>query len=155
MKVDAIFTGDKEVEAFLKEIPNRLNVRFTTAAGVRALKKYTVKDAQRRIKMLGLYKTGTLYRSIKAWTWKKGAIAGAQKRIRSKRSPGKYTKRIKDDAYYSYWIEHGHKDRGGNFVPAKPFWRPAWEATKDKVVHEMNTEFWELIKRHARRHGWM
>lgn len=147
MKVDAVFIGDKEVEEFLKEIPKKFTAQFTNQTAIRVLKKYTIAEAQRRVKMLGLYKTGTLYNSLKAWIWKKGVIAGAQKQRYSKR-------KVKNDAYYAYWVEHGHKDRGGNFIPARPFFRPAWNATKERVLNEISIEFWETVKRYARRKGW-
>jgi hypothetical protein len=147
MKVDAVFIGDKEIESFLKEIPKKFSNQLTINTAKEALKKWTIADAKRRVKSLGIYKTGTIYRSLKVWVWKKGVLAGAQKKM------GK--KKIKNDAYYAYMVEHGHKDRAGNFIPARPFFRPAWLATKDKVVKEMQDTFWSIVEKYARRKGWM
>ena len=148
MNVDMRFVGDKEIQDFLNQIPKKITNQLTISTAKQVLKKWTIADARRRVKAMGLYKTGTLYRSLKVWTWKKGVLAGSQRKMSTK-------KKIKDDAYYAYFIEHGHKDRSGNFIPARPFFRPAWNATKEKVLKEMQTTFWKVVENYARRKKWI
>lgn len=59
---------------------------------------------------------------------------------------------------HGHLVEFGTRPRfhkkTGKFVgimPAKPFMRPAWDATRDKIPETIGQEIWDVLKKVARR----
>lgn len=165
-RANVILSGDKEVENFFQEASRMFTLKFTNAVTKKAL-AVTVKDAKARVKSHGFVDRGVLIRNIKSWTIRKGIMVGVY--IKSQRTRSKFDKKKiiaafgakgfkqfqrhewQKEPYYAYWIEFGHKDRGGNWIPGKPFWRPAWNSTKDRVLNDIKESYQTAVKLKAQR----
>jgi HK97 gp10 family phage protein len=84
--------------------------------------------------------TGTLKRSVYQKRSKFNNSSTLQNRIVGIRH-GKAAQKKGRDAYYASWVEFGHRGRVGSkvagppkWVAARPFMRPAFEATKDQAL---------------------
>lgn len=62
-------------------------------------------------------------------------------------SSGEFGPGGKVDAYYAHWVEFGTVRSA-----AKPYMRPAWDATKETVEKKIVSEFQKLIQRYERKH---
>ena len=123
-------------------------------------------------------KTGRLARAIYAARSKFDSKPTLESRVVGVRRGKKYQKSNKD-AYYWKFVEFGHRigtrksgylakehgrsqlerfrGAGGEsrgFVPARPFLRPAFEATKQRASLAIRDRLAELLKQAAKRASW-
>lgn len=134
-RVTGVF-GGKELEAALKQLPN------ATGKGVlrRAIKKASEPTVVAAEALAPRGPTGNLKASITVNTKLKksqrtGRPEGVELFIGAETPKG----------------QHAHLLEFGTVkMPAQPFMRPAWDATKKKVLEAIETEIWKALAKSAR-----
>jgi HK97 gp10 family phage protein len=143
-------TGFKELDAALKELPDRI-ARNVLRGAVNAAATVIRKEAVAHVAV----DTGTLKRAIyqkqireksddQHQTFYVGVRAGKQYQ-QVKR--GKNT--VSLDAFYAKWVEYGHVAPNGVLIPAHPFMRTAFVLKRDEAIETMRQYLAERIEREA------
>lgn len=131
--------GDKELIRTLDALPSRVESRVLRQAVRRSIGIY--RKAARHGAPRG--ETGNLRRYIKTYSIKRRGrnrhsigvrvSTGTRTELRIPQQ----TKDGKTRGYYPTAIEYGWTDRGGNRHAAKPYMRPAWHSTQERMRSEM------------------
>jgi HK97 gp10 family phage protein len=132
------FEGIKEVEALLDALPKRVGPRELT----KVLRK-NAKPLIERGRELVPKRKKSVSKSLGVIAGR-GAGKGVSVYVGPRRSKGQ-------NGYAAHLIEFGtaarvRKDgRSTGSMPANPFWRPAWEQTKDQVVAGIKLDIQALL----------
>lgn len=167
-------TGDRQLDRVLKRMPKRLTRKVVRGA-LRESAKPMVKAARAKIKSIGLFKTGNLWRSMGIVTDRSRIFKGSIRvGARMKRGDSRNMQ-----GWHAHFFEFGTAPRrprkserltfegesGGLVTPkeskgiaANPFLRPAFRATHKEVTDEFGgivgkrllREMRQTIKRNGR-----
>ena len=155
--------GLNEIEDLLEKLPTQaLKYKFVQNTYAIAAQNTTVKEARRlapkavsKWELKGWrskynHEPGNLKKSI-------GVIKGKSRKYpsvyigpRSKLIFGKGGAMSVYDGWYAHMIEFGHKFHG-EYIPPKPFMRPAWDGTKKKVTDYIGVAFGKEVIRYTKR----
>ena len=133
MRVSIKLKGAAELERKFRAMPNKIAGRVlkrVAEAGAEEIRKETAARAPVR--------TSKLAQSIVSVV-----VEAARDLVEMGIGPGK-------EAFYGLFVEFGHSGRGGQHVPAHPFLRPAFEASRKRAVKVMQDRFREALLREAR-----
>lgn len=136
MTVRSKIVGAKQLENALKQLPKATSKNVLRRALIKAAAP--TEAAARAMAPRG--PTGNLQASIDVGTKLKPSQQGA-------RRPGVevYVGATAPPGFHAHLIEFGTAK-----MAARPFMRPAWEQTKDKVLEILSVEVWTAIAKAAR-----
>lgn len=123
--------GAKELEAVIRRLPNKVRGRVLRSGAMAGARE--VREAARQAAPVG--ETATLRDSIAARTQKTGARNGITIRVGPTRA-----------GFYGLFQEFGT-----SWLPARPWFRPAWEASKGRALNRIGKMLGPAIERAAKR----
>lgn len=140
--------GAKELEAALREMPNRI-AKGAVRRGIIKLLQQVADDAQGRVPV----RSGRLRARIAV----KPQLSRRQKRGRAKEKGLIEAFVGATPARHAHLVEFGtgpRMQRSGKStgaMPARPFLRPAWDSARGKMVDDLGQVLWEEIEKAATR----
>lgn len=145
--MSARLEGFKELERTFKTLGERVQRKVLRSA-VSAASTPIVKAAKANAE--DSKESGTLKKSLgrKIKTYKDtqtvAAIIGPRTSV-----TGTWKGRKRWPAKYAHLVERGHIDEKGNFVPPKPFLKPAYDSTEHQALNVMSNKLAEGVTREA------
>jgi len=141
-------TGVGELKQLLQLLPKNVakNVlRGAVNAGATVIRKEIVARAPRDT---GTLKRAVFQKQIRELSSETNQVFYVGVRKGKKYQAVKRGKKTVDqDAFYASWVEYGHMAANGVQVPAHPFVRPAYEATKDQAMQTIRDYLAEHLAR--------
>lgn len=140
------FTGAKEIDAVLREMPLALSHQVLGQANIDAARPLI--DKEHLLAPVG--ETGNLAESIGAYrvSLKSASVLG-EVRVGPRRKGGY-------KGFHGHLIEFGFRTRskgkGKPFVQAHPFAKPAFDATKGEIERGITTAVAKVVLRTMKRH---
>tara|TARA_Y100000310_G_scaffold345430_1_gene464861 strand:- start:431 stop:910 length:480 start_codon:yes stop_codon:yes gene_type:complete len=137
IRADFKITGAKEIEAVLKKLPAKVQKKALNQA-VRAGARVIQKDAIKRAPVLP--GRGRILKT------KKGIVVARKARGEGRGAKvGRISVGLSGSAFFGlYW------EFGTTTIPARPFMRPAFEATKKEVVEAIGKKLGDAVEKGAR-----